>query len=330
MGPQSEKLPHLTNETNSRGIWDDLVAAAGGDKNENTASAAPNAPPNLPPQLAAMQQMFVDMSKAPNEISVSPAARVGGFGLSKEIITEEPAVFQTEWSPLPPELVPNVVNGCEGLTKGSDGILRTVAEGEQPRNGDVMVKYEYIPDGFDCSFVVEQIRATESDAENGLKYNVSKADVIDDKCFGMIHDNLGVIWMVRKGRHDLPDMISMAKQDENTLTKVLRILCYVFLIGGWIMLFSIFTALLSTLPILCTLGFAAVVIVALIVGTVCCCAVTAVAYIRYRPLVAFILLALGLGIWGIVIWRLGSAAQNSAMPTMAPNANSVRYLGDNY
>merc|ERR1719409_2592110 len=149
-----------------------------------------------------------------------------------------------------------------------------------PQNGDVMVKYEYIPDGFEASFVVEQILAADKDPEAAAKYGVAKADVIDEKCCGKIHDNLGVIWMVRRGRHDLPEMIGMAKQDEKAITKLLRIVCYALLVGGWISLFSIFTTLLNTLPIIGTLGFFAVVIVALIVGTVCCCAVTAVAYIR--------------------------------------------------
>lgn len=323
MGPQPGRLEHLPEETNTRGIWDNLVAAAGGDASTPETSPTPGGlppggvPPNMPPQLAAMLQM-VDPSKAPHGIAVSPAAHVGGFGLSKDIITEEPAVFQTEWTPLPSDLVPDTVEGCEGLIKGSDGILRTVAEGEQPQNGDVMVKYEYIADGFDCSFIVEQIVAAESDPELGAKFGVSKADVIDDKCFGKIHDNLGVIWMVRRGRHDKAEMIDMAKQDEKALTKILRIVCWVLLVGGWIMLFSIFTTVLSTLPILGKLGFFAVVVIALIVGTVCCCGITAVAYIRYRPLVAFGIIGLALGIWGIVAWRVGDAAQNSLQPTFAP------------
>ena len=315
MGPQAKQLPHLPEQTNSRGIWDSLVEAAGGTAGQET--AAPPPMPGMPNQMAAMLQI-VDPSKAPHGIGVSPAAHVGGFGLSKEIILEEPMVFQTEWAPLPAELVPSTVDGCEGLVKGSDGILRTNAEVAQPTNGDVMVKYEYISDGFDCSFVVEQIMASDSDPEVGAKYSVKKADVIDDKCFGKIHDNLGVIWMVRKGRHDLPEMIDMAKQDEKAITKLLRIVCYVLLVGGWIMLFSIFTTVLNTLPILGKLGYFAVVVVALIIGTVCCCFVTAVAYIRYRPLIAFGIIGLAFGIWGIVAWRLNEAAENSVQPTFAP------------
>ena len=53
--------------------------------------------------------------------------------------------------------------------------------------------------------------------------------------------------MVRAGRHDLKEMITMAKEDEKALTKVLRILCWILLVAGWMMLFSIFTTLLSTL-----------------------------------------------------------------------------------
>merc|ERR1712129_200633 len=141
-----------------------------------------------------------------------------------------------------------------------------------------------------------------SDPEAG--YGVSKAELLDDKCFGMIHDNLGEIWMMRNGKHDLSQMINMAKEDEKAITKVLRIVFFLVLIAGWILLFSIFTTLIKALPLIGKLGAFAVAIVALIVGTVCCCTVTSIAYISYRPFIAF-------GIWGIVAWRLNETAYNS-------------------
>ena len=118
----------------------------------------------------------------------------------------------------------------------------------------------------------------ESDPETGVpahKYSLDKQRVLDEKCCGKISDDLGVIWMVRRGRHDVHEMISMAKEDENNLTKMLRILCWILIVAGWMMLFSIFTTLLNTLPIIGQLGSAAFFIVALIVGTVCCCGVQA-------------------------------------------------------
>lgn len=113
-------------------------------------------------------------------------------------------------------------------------------------------------------------------------------------------------------------MIQMAKTDENNLTKILRIIFFALLVAGWMMLFSIFTTLLSTLPILGTLGKAAFFVVALIVGSVCCCGVTALAYIRYRPLLATGILALAGAIAGIVIWRLDVTSDASMQPTPAP------------
>jgi len=172
-----------------------------------------------------------------------------------------------------------------------------------------MIKFEYIADGFDASFIVQQV-LLDADPEAGVpehKYGVDKQKIIDEKCCGKITDDLGVIWMVRAGRHDLKEMIMMAKEDEKAVTKVLRILCWILLVAGWMMLFSIFTTLLSTLPLLGALGSAAFFIVALIVGTVCCCAVTAVAYFRYRPLITAIILAIAGGIAGIIIWRLNDA-----------------------
>ena len=315
MGPQPEQLPHLPEETNSQGIWDDLLAASGASETAKPAGM----PANMPPQMAAMFQV-VDFSSGPHGIAVSSAAHVGGFGLSKEIVMTEASVFQAEWNAVPSDLVPDSVDGCPALRKDASGNLTTVAQGEQPINGDVMIKYEYVPAGFDASFVVEQVLA-ESDPEMGIgahKFGVSKATVIDEKCCGKINDNLGVIWMVRRGRHDLGEMIQMAKEDEKTVTKVLRLICWVLLVAGWVMFFSIFTTIMSTLPILKQLGYFAVILVALIVGTACCCSVTAIAYIRYRPLVAFAILAVAGAIGGIVAWRMGEATQDAQnAPTLA-------------
>lgn len=316
MGPQPERLEHL-DETNSRGIWDELVSNSGTP--ESAAPSPSNLPPNMPPQMLAMLQQ-ADMTKAPHAISISKSAHVGGFGLTEEVVMNEPAVFQSEWMPLPIEMIPDEIESLPELRKDRYGNITTVEEGDQPVNGDVMIKYEYVADGFDTSFIVQQV-LSESDPETGVpahKFGVDKGRVLDEKCCGKISDDLGVIWMVRRGRHDLHDMIKMAKEDENTITKILRIVCWVLLVAGWMMLFSIFTTLLSTLPILGTLGNAAFFIVALIVGTVCCCGVTAVAYMRYRPLLSFGILALAGGIAGLIIWQLDDANEASIQPTPAP------------
>lgn len=312
MGPQVERLEHLPGETNSRGVWDELVSNAGVPE-----SAAPAPSNGLPPEIAALLQQ-VDNSKAPHDMAVSKAAHVGGFALSHQVITSEPAVFLSEWMPLPAELIPEEIEALPELRKDRYGNLTTVEEGEQPTNGDVMIKYEYVADSFDASFIVQQVLA-ESDPETGVstqKFGVEKQHVLDKKCCWS--DDLGVIWMVRRGRHDVHDMINMAQEEEKTLTKILRLVCWALLVGGWMSLFSIFTTLLSTLPILGALGNAAFFIVALIVGTVCCCGVTAIAYVRYRPLLAFGILALSGGIAGIIIWRLNDANEASAQPTPAP------------
>lgn len=314
MGPQAERLEHLPEETNSRGIWDDLVAASG---TPESAKPSPAAMPGAPPEMLAML-MGPDLNAPPHATMISTSAHVGGFGLTEEVITQSPAVFQTEWMPLPAELVPDVVESLPELRKDRYGNLTTVEEGQQPTSGDVMIKYEYVADGFDASFIVQQVLA-ETDPETGVpahKFSLDKGHVIDDKCCRS--DDLGQIWMVRRGRHDVHEMISMAKEDEKMITKVLRLICWALLVAGWMSLFSIFTTLLSTLPLLGALGNAAFFIVALIVGTTCCCGVTAIAYIRYRPLVAFAILAITGAIIGIVFWRLDDAQTASTQPTPAP------------
>jgi hypothetical protein len=232
--------------------------------------------------------------------------------------------------PLPAEMVPDELPELPELRKDRYGNLTTVEEGDQPVTGDVMIKYEYVADTFDASFIVQQVLA-ESDPETGVpshKFGVDKGRVLDEKCCGKISDDLGLVWMVRRGRHDLHDMIKMAKEDEKMVTKVLRLVCWILLVAGWMMLFSIFTTLLSTLPILGALGNAAFFIVALIVGTVCCCGVTALAYIRYRPLIAFGILALAGAIAGIIFWTFDDAQDASSQPTPSPVKSPVSFFYD--
>jgi len=142
-GPQAERLPHLNTETNSRGIWDELISNSGNP--ETAPSPSPNQPqlpPNMPPEMAALLHQ-TDLTKAPHSIAINSSAHVGGFGLTEDIITTEKAVFQTEWLPVPAELVPDEIEALPELRKDRYGNLTTVEEGDQPQNGDVMIKYEY-------------------------------------------------------------------------------------------------------------------------------------------------------------------------------------------
>ena len=104
-------------------------------------------------------------------------------------------------------------------------------------------------------------------------------------------------------------MMLMAKEDEKKVLYLVRAVGCVLLLVGWVMLFSPFVTALEVLPLLSGLGFFAVVLVALIMSTLCCLTVGIVAYIRYRPVLAIGLLALAGGIWGIVAWRLNTAAE---------------------
>ena len=96
-------------------------------------------------------------SAAPHSVAIAKSAHVGGFGLTEDIIKSEPAVFQSEWFPLPVECVPDAIEELPELRKDRYGNLTTVEEGDQPTNGDVMIKYEYCADGFDTSFIVQQV-----------------------------------------------------------------------------------------------------------------------------------------------------------------------------
>jgi len=122
MQPQAERLEHLPGETNSRGIWDELVSYSGTPESASLA----NLPPNMPPQLATLFQQ-VDLTKAPHALTISRVAHVGEFSLSKDVITTEQTVFQSEWMPLPAELVPYEIESLPELRKDRYGefVLRS-------------------------------------------------------------------------------------------------------------------------------------------------------------------------------------------------------------
>ena len=305
LGPQQPTLPHFPDQTNSRGIWDELVNAAG-TSSSSSGYQAP-ATPALPPEL--LEKLgIVDTSKPPHEVTVSPAARVGAFGLTKNVIMEHPQVFSDNLQPVPSSSLPGGVPGCTGLTRGSDNVLRTFPEGAQPHNGDCKVVYEYAPDGFDCSFIVQQTSKPSVGGDEDAKFGVDKSHVVDNKCFGVCKNDLGEVWMVRKGRLDLNEMIVAAKDEEKKILYLIRVVSCVLLLAGWIMLFAPFTTALEVLPLLSGLGFFAVVLTGAIVSVTCCATITILAYIQHRPLLAILLLAVAGGIWGIVAWRLDIAA----------------------
>jgi len=294
LGPQKERLENIADATNSRGIWDQLVAASGGNASETPTGL----PPGLPPGMAEKLGIF-DSSSAPHGMVVSKGAHVGGFALSSNVVMENPLAFAVALVPVATEFLPETIPGCEGLLKGSDNVLRTFAEGEQPQNGDCKVVYEYVMDNFECSFIVKQVKAADA------SYGVDRCDVVQ----GLCNNHLGNIWMVRKGHHSLDQMIEMAKEEEATATKLLRIVGWLGLMLGWVMLFSPFVTALEVLPFLGKLGAFAVVLVALVVSCLCCMSVSLVAYFRYRPLMSLGLLAIVAGIWALVIWQLDKAAQ---------------------
>lgn len=320
--PQPERLEHLPGESNSRGIWDELVSHSGTPESESaTTPTTPLLPPNLPPQFASLLTQG-DLTKAPHALSISKAAHVGGFALTKEVILSEQATFQSVWMPVPAELIPSEIEALPEMRKNRYGDLTTVEEGDQPVNGDVLIKYEYVADGFDASFIVQQVLA-DSDPETGMmpssKFSVEKGRVLDEKaCF---KDDLGVIWMVRLGRHDLYDMIKLAKEDEAMITKALRIICWIMLVAGWSMIFSLLKFSVSIFgSIFGSIAGFAFLIVGLVLGTTCCCGLTALAYIRYRPLIAFLIIAVSGSIAGIIVWQVRSAG---AEPSPIPSSSII-------
>jgi hypothetical protein len=67
----------------------------------------------------------------------------------------------------------------------------------------------------------------------GAKFDVDQCHV-DGRC----NKDLGQIWIIRKGAHNLQEMIGMANKEEAAVTKVIRLVVWVVLCAGWIMIFS--------------------------------------------------------------------------------------------
>jgi len=331
-GPQPEQLPHLPEEMNSRGFWDSLIEASGSGALKSQVNTGMTQEQKEAMDALKNAMNTADFSVAPNAETISSKAHVGGFGLSKYNLKEHSNVFLSEWLPVPPEYIPTEIDGILDLSIDINGDLSNV-ENNTPKNGDIMIKYEYALDGFDASFIVEQCLLS-SDLENALddspKYGIGQTRVIDEKCCGNITNDLGLIWMVRRGKLDLPGMINLAKTEEQLCTQILRFLFWIMLVFGWSFIFGIFSTALSTIPIIGTIGKAAFFIVSLILGTVCCCGVTALAYVRYRPVLALGILALAGGITGIIIWQVDKAhAKNDTRaPTMAPTNKIIEIAID--
>ena len=322
MGPQRPQLQHNSGETNSRGIWDSIVVAAGGSPNQP-------AEENPMEEMAAKMGIMVNPNKAPHALVVSPQAHVGAFNVSSEVVLENLQEFTSEGGliPVPAAYLPDSVEGCPGLMKGSDNVLRTFPEGQQPQNGDCKIVYEYVIDDFDCSFIVKQTKLSSSDVETGgapeeeAAKDVANFGMEKSHAMGKCKNEIGDIWMVRKGTHNLEDMVEMAQTDEKNTMKIMRILCWIGLFAGWCMIFAPLITVLSVLPILAALGNFAVALCGLIVSLTCCCTIMTLAYFRYRPIITSGLLAISLGIWGIIIWRGNVAADGlTESPTAAPGA----------
>jgi hypothetical protein len=307
------------------------VAAAGGVEDAVIAPSTDNAPDTPQGTMAANMQQgplplemlqmlgLYNPKKAPNALVASDAARVGEFYLSEKVMLDNPPVFTTEVAPVHADYIPESVPGCEFLFKCSDNTLRSFPEEQPPQNGDCKIVYEYVPDGFPASFVVSQTASIPDTAkEAGAKYGVDEA-IVTGRC----NTDLGQIWMVRKGTHTLFEMLDMAKQEEATIVKVIRLVAWVLLCMGWIFLFDPFLTALEVLPLLSQIGYFAVVLAALIVSCLCCLTVMLLAYMRYRPVLTGGLLVVALGIWGIVAWRLNIAVEEGGdtdAPTSAPTS----------
>ena len=140
-GPQND-CPNI-GVRNSRGIWDQLVAATGGSNNTTGNKPPPDeATPFLAaktrmgaiknqgatmPFEAALEFVFKDLTNAPHARAISSATRVGEFALTEKVVVNNPAVFSSEYTPVPMEYLPDEVEapGCDSLCKGSDNALRT-------------------------------------------------------------------------------------------------------------------------------------------------------------------------------------------------------------
>lgn len=256
--------------------------------------------------LVPKTEKYYDPNLPPHGVAVTKNARVGSFHLSEDVIVDNPSVFFSDLISVPVNFLRASIPECEGLIRGSDNVLRTFVEGQTPENGDCKVEYEYVKDGFEATFIVQQVSM-----KSGEVFAIDRLHAIEEHCFGKCNNDLGEIWMVRRGRHSIEEMIEIATGEENTKTAILRFASLICLLIGWYMLFSPFVTALQVLPFLSTLGGFAVLVVAIIVSCLCCGTFTFLAYFRHHPLLTLLLLTVVGSIWGFVAWRFDFAVQEA-------------------
>jgi hypothetical protein len=127
MGPQEDCVN--IGVTNSRGIWDQLVAATGGSNEGANCSpptdAATTKQQGMAAKLGAMQNQAGPIpleiaekmglhkpDKAPQGRTISPTTHVGGFAITNDQIISNPTVFASEYTSVPMEYLPDTVPGC--------------------------------------------------------------------------------------------------------------------------------------------------------------------------------------------------------------------------
>jgi hypothetical protein len=199
--------------------------------------------------------------------TLNATAQLEAYTLTPDVIGRVPS-SAAQTMPVPDTAIVAADARFGGRARIVDGAIY-VGTPDEPRVGDLRIRYRQIPDGT-LSFVGRQSGAglVPYRASNGQEFLLARA-----------------------GAHGAAAMFDMAQHDNVVLTWVIRAVALVFMWVGFALVFRPFVALAEWIPIVGSIVEAGAMAIALVLTLLVGLPVMAVAWFAARPLLAGALIA---------------------------------------
>jgi hypothetical protein len=220
-----------------------------------------------------------------------PQATLGAFTLGEAVLNE---VGGEQSLSIKPDQAAAVAAAASGYGKVGvvDGRIYLGANPARPAIGDYRVSYDYVPLG-DFSIVGGQ------QGSSFTPYQTKAGDAL---------------LMVDNGTVPADQMFAEAVSENTLITWLLRVAGLVLLFVGFAMFLSPIGVLLDVIPVLGSIARLGTGIVAFFLAVLVGTATIALAWLYYRPLLAFGILAVGLVIAAITVQFGCARAKPAAVP----------------
>ncbi|MCR5259427.1 MAG: TMEM43 family protein [Desulfovibrio sp.] len=226
-----------------------------------------------------MVLMEVDEGTAYAEDATLGAYRLDG-ALVREVEGEKllDSGFRGEVLQRMQDALPLNAKGRRLLWSAGPGTLYIGADPSQPRIGDVRVKFFYVPEG-EISILAQ--------ASSGI-FKPWKASGGQD------------FFLVERGRQQAPQMLENARDSNVVMCWSLRVLGAILAIVGLRMVLAPIALLLNAIPLLGGIAEVGLSLASGLVGFAWSLIVVAVAWVRFRPLLACVMLAFAAALVALV------------------------------